>query len=58
MLEEPLAPPDPLSVRYSAKRLEWFVWDSFAEKRVSKVYATESAAEAVLTNLISRRGKR
>lgn len=48
--------PDPLSIRQTTTGVEWFVYDSFAEKRVSQVYSTTSAAEAVLATLISRRG--
>lgn len=57
LTEKPVAP-EPLGVRHLAQRGEWFVYDSILEKRVSQVYATESAAEAVLATLISRRGIR
>ena len=47
------APADPLSVRVSTRpdRPVWFVWDSFAEKRVSNGYATREGAEAALASL-------
>lgn len=57
-LEEPLAPPDPLSVRHIVVSGEWFVYDSLEEKAVSKSYDTELAAEAALRTLQSRRRNR
>lgn len=55
-MNDQMVRPEPLSLRQVPGGLEWFVYDSFLEKRVSQVYSTTSAAEAVLMTLISRRG--
>ena len=48
---EVTTPPPRLSVRFHKARSEWWVWDSFMERPVTRRFDTKQVAEATLLAL-------
>lgn len=54
-LEEVPEPPNPIAVRHRPSTGEWFVWSSFLEKPISKMFSAKESAENALAGLMLRR---
>ena len=55
---EVTAPPPRLSVRSSSVRSEWWVWDSFMERPVTRRFDSQEVAETTLLALQAGRAAR